>query len=185
MMRRPTQSVYWSISMPETDIDGGVTNSGLISLTGPASGSALENQPVENIGVLVSGSGTMTGSILNSAGANIEVGGNASASVRVDGNMIGNVINDGTISTTGVEATAVAIYGDMVGTILNTGNMGGGGRDSIGLYVQWFRDRHKLPTQEALLLDAARPVILTVPSYLKSAGMPLCGSPDPSAAVFK
>ena len=119
----------------ETEIDGGVTNSGLISLEGPVSGSALENQPVENIGILVSGSGTLNGTILNAGGSNIQIGGNASTGIRADGDIIGNVINDGSISMIGIEASAVAIYGDMVGAIINTGGLGSSGRDGVGLYV--------------------------------------------------
>ena len=119
----------------ETDIDSDVLNAGLISLAGPAEGSPIENQPVENAGILITGSGTLSGLINNGGGATIEVGGNASAGILVDGNVVGNLINDGTVSTIGIESTGIAVYGDMVGSIVNNGNIGSSGRDGIGLYV--------------------------------------------------
>ncbi len=119
----------------EPDIDASITNAGVITLLGPAEGSPIENQPVENFGILVTGTGTQTGSIINAQGASIEVGGNASAAILVDGTMFGSVFNDGTLNTVGVESTSLGIYDDVDGLILNTGTIAASGRDGVGIYM--------------------------------------------------
>jgi uncharacterized protein with beta-barrel porin domain len=115
-------------------LDSGISNIGTITVPGPPDDSALIGTPVENAGIRMIGTGTFNGSIDNAAGASIIVGGNASTGISV-GNMIGNITNDGTVSTNGIESTSIGIYGDLVGNITNNKNIIASGRDSIGLYV--------------------------------------------------
>ena len=116
-------------------LSSNILNTGRITVLGPVDGSPVFNTPVENAGIRVVGSGILTGTIDNALGGSVEVGGNASVGILIDGDMIGNLFNAGTVTTIGVEATSVGVYGDMVGNIVNFGNIGSSGRDGIGLYV--------------------------------------------------
>lgn len=116
-------------------ITGSIVNSGQISLPGPADGSAIENQPAINTAVQLNGPGSLIGSIVNNAGGDMLVGGNASYGLNLESDMIGDIVNGGRIATSGVESTTINITGTIDGSVTNTGDINATGRDGIGLYV--------------------------------------------------
>lgn len=117
------------------DLSGSISNSGQINIPGPEDGSAIENQPAINTGIQFNGPGTLTGSISNNAGGDILVGGNASYGLNLQSDIVGDIINNSRIATSGVESTTVNITGAIDGSITNTGDINATGRDGIGLYL--------------------------------------------------
>lgn len=117
------------------NLTGSITNSGQINLPGPAEGSAIENQPAINTGIQFNGPGTLTGSIVNNSGGDILVRGNASYGLNLQSDVIGDIVNNSRIATSGVESTTVNITGILDGSITNTGDINATGRDGIGLYI--------------------------------------------------
>jgi adhesin HecA-like repeat protein len=114
---------------------GNIVNNGVISIPGPATDSSLIDTPVNNIGIYLSGPGSLTGSIVNDSAGSIEVGGNASFGIRINTALIGSVTNAGRVTTIGDDATSISITGSVSGNISNTGSITASGLGGIGLYA--------------------------------------------------
>jgi uncharacterized protein with beta-barrel porin domain len=117
------------------NLNGSVTNSGVISVPGPEDNSPVFNTPVENAGIRLAGPGSLTGSIVNGSGADIQVGGNASYGLFLDSDITGDIVNQGRIATSGIESVPISITGNLTGDITNDGTITASGRDTIGLYL--------------------------------------------------
>lgn len=124
---------------------GNITNSGTISLLesyvladsdndGDLDGAWAVGS--DRQGILLS-SGAFTGDILNSGTINIE--GNASSGIRLDGQLVGDLTSTGTISVTGDDSAAVAINGGAAGGVVGDVRVAGSvvvrGAQSAGLLV--------------------------------------------------
>ncbi len=117
------------------DLAGSITNSGAISIPGPDEDNAAFDTDVNNFGIRMTGPGSLTGSLINNAGGDISVGGNASFGVAIGTDMTGDVLNDGRIATSGENSVPVSVTGALTGDIQNRGTISASGLDAIGLYL--------------------------------------------------
>ena len=117
------------------NITGEITNNNLISIEGPETDSTLIDTAVNNFGIRINGPGGLIGSVINSAGGAIEVGGNASSGLILDTALTGSIVNDGRIITIGDNSTALNLNGAITGDISNGGTVNAGGTNSVGMYV--------------------------------------------------
>ena len=112
-----------------------IINNSVISVPGPDTDSSLIDTPVNNFGVRYNGPGTITGTLLNSTGASIEVGGDASYGVFLDTMLNGSVTNDGRITTIGSDSIALSLTGAVTGSLSNAGQINAAGAGGIGVYL--------------------------------------------------
>ncbi|MSO73306.1 MAG: autotransporter domain-containing protein [Rhodospirillaceae bacterium] len=122
-------------------LTGNITNSGNITLAGPAASSSNFNTKAFNAGIRLTGPGTFTGNIVNdiltgtSSSGNISVGGVSSYGIALQSNMVGNITNNGTISVSGAGSYGIFTTGLLTGSITNTGTIGATATNGLGAYV--------------------------------------------------
>jgi uncharacterized protein with beta-barrel porin domain len=114
-------------------LTGGITNTGTITVSGPASGSSLYNTDVFNAGIRLQGLGSFSGAVGNSG--TISVGGQSSYGVWINAPMIGDLTNSGTITMVGTNAAGIFTTAPITGSIVNSGTISGTGTGSIGIYI--------------------------------------------------
>ncbi len=117
------------------DLTGNITNNGAINIPGPAGTSPLAATPVFNTGILVTGPGTLHGSIVEGTGSTLTVGGNTTSSISIFGKLDGSFSNAGTITNTGDSSFGVQITAPITGSFTNTGTITAGGQMSVGVYA--------------------------------------------------
>lgn len=83
------------------------------------------------------GAGTHTGSITLGNTAEIDVDGDSSAAFRLEGDLTGDVIIDGTLGVEGAGSTAIDISGGVIGnvTVEGTSNVSAFGENSDGINI--------------------------------------------------
>ena len=124
------------------NITSSITNLGGISLSGPASDSALVNTDVFNAGIRLSGLGTFTGNVSNSATTgdtpltgSMAVGGNGSYGILIQSKMVGDLTNAGLITISGANSYGIATTGRITGNFTHSGSLDAAEANTVGIYI--------------------------------------------------
>lgn len=123
------------ITTANGDITGGLTNSGVISVPGPASTSAAYGTTVTDTGIQADGQNTFHGSITQAGAGTITVGGNGSNGILTGTRVDGSVVNNGKISMLGNSAWGLQINGAVTGAVTNAGTIEAFGQSTTGIYT--------------------------------------------------
>jgi len=116
-------------------INSTITNSGSVSLSGPASDGDLFSTPSNNVGIRVEGAGTLRGSINNTPFGRIIAGGVEARGISINSSMVGTINNDGAIQAAGPNAVGIALNGSVIGNFTNTNSITASGEATVGVYI--------------------------------------------------
>jgi len=135
-------SILTTANGAANNITGSFTNTGAITITGPASSSSLLTTDVFNAGIRLNGLGTFTGDIINdniqtgvSTVGNITVSGNASAGIAIESTLNGNLRNIGVITVVGDHSYGILATGHITGSFTTSGITSVGNTDAVGNYI--------------------------------------------------
>lgn len=110
---------------------GSLANTGEITLSGPADTSASGKA-----GILLSAGGTFHGSIVQQTGGVINVFGQSSAGIDIEGALDGSLdLQAGTIGLTGASSSGIKIAGAVSGDVRSNGTVQVVGIDTVGIRV--------------------------------------------------
>lgn len=129
---------------PDTDaesprnISSTVTNQGTITTTNPFAG-LDDNISIFNAGIRVGGEGVFTGDIINDTNddtiGTILIEGTRSYGIAVQGEMVGDVVNNGRIEMRGKSAFGVMTTGHITGNIVTGGTILARNHQGTGVYI--------------------------------------------------
>jgi|GEM_PF-3705749 len=111
-----------------------IENDGLIFLAGPIEED--ESRADNKSGILISGTGTFTGDLLNSDDGLISVTGNTSYGIEIDARLNGNLRNLGDIEIVGNRSVGIGVKDEVVGTFRNTGSITLFGNNNHGVRAE-------------------------------------------------
>ncbi|MBD24924.1 MAG: hypothetical protein CMG46_07960 [Candidatus Marinimicrobia bacterium] len=116
-----------------------VTNKGQIGSGSPTTSTDSNTSPF-NAGIRVRGLGTFTGNIVNDFAAEgaagiIGIDGDSSYGISVEGNMVGNIVNNGIIQAAGKSVFGIMTTGHVTGSIVTSGQINATGHQGTGVYV--------------------------------------------------
>jgi len=130
---------------------GNVENSGSITVTdsittvtdtdndGDADGPLAAG--VNRYGIRVTGPGALTGNITNTKSGLVSVEGNDSSAISIETDMVGNLLNRGTVRVTGGKTSptggsyAVRVTGDVTGSVTIGGVVNATGEGAVGVAI--------------------------------------------------
>ncbi len=116
------------------NITSGFTNSNVITAVGLDVSSADYASSINNSVVYLSGLGTFTGNITNNAEGSLVAGGKNAAVLNLRGNMVGNLVNFGTLNALGDGSYGILTTGTITGTVTTGGVIAAGGNGAVGAY---------------------------------------------------
>lgn len=115
------------------DITSDVTNTGLIRALQPTD--SPEDTALFNASIRVDGLGTYTGTITNDFGGFLIATGNSAYGISVQSDMVGDVVNSGSIQVTGKSAFGIMTTGRITGSIANAGSITASSHQGTAVYI--------------------------------------------------